>query len=213
MINKNGYAIIFYNGLILAGFVLFLIFYPSNLLKILSILTGVFLVFHFFFFRDPERNIPEGREVIISPADGKIIKISEVEENKYLHGKVLMVSIFMSIFNVHVNRIPVSGKVEYLEHKAGKFKAAFKDKSSELNEQSLIGIKTSQTKILFKQIAGLIARRIVNNLKIGDEVKCGERFGMIKYGSRLDVFLPLSTKINVRINERVKAGETIIGEL
>ena len=213
MINKNGYTIILVNGLILVGFLLLLIFYPLNLLKILSILTAVFFVFHFFFFRDPERNIPEGKKVIISPADGKIIKISEVEENKYLHGKVLMVSIFMSIFNVHVNRIPVSGKVEYLEHKAGKFKAAFNDKSSELNEQSLIGIKTSQTKILFKQIAGLIARRIVNNLKIGDEVQCGERFGMIKYGSRLDVFLPLSTKINVRINERVKAGETIIGEL
>ena len=213
MINKNGYTIILYNGLILAGFVSLLIFYPSNLLKILSILTAVFFVFHFFFFRDPKRSIPEGKKVIISPADGKIIKISEVEENKYIHGKALMVSIFMSIFNVHVNRIPVSGKVEYLEHKAGKFKAAFKDKSSELNEQSLIGIKTSQTKILFKQIAGFIARRIVNNLKIEDEVKYGERFGMIKYGSRLDVFLPLSTKINVRINEKVRAGETIIGEL
>ncbi len=213
MINKNGYAIILYNGLLLAGFVLLLIFYPSNLLKILLVIASVFFVFHFFFFRDPERKIPERIKVIISPADGKIIKISEVEENKYLHGKALMVSIFMSIFNVHVNRIPVSGKVEYLEHKAGKFKAAFKDKSSQLNEQSLIGIKIDQTKILFIQIAGFIARRIVNNLKIGDEVKCGERFGMIKYGSRLDVFLPVSTKIKVRINEKVKAGETIIGEL
>jgi phosphatidylserine decarboxylase len=213
MINKNGYTIILYNGLLLAGFVLLLIFYPSNLLKILLAIASVFFVFHFFFFRDPERKIPERKKVVISPADGKIIKISEVEENNYLHGKALMVSIFMSIFNVHVNRIPVSGKVEYLEHKAGKFKAAYKDKSSELNEQSLIGIKTSQDKIFFKQIAGFIARRIVNNLKIGDEVQCGERFGMIKYGSRLDVFLPLSTKINVQINERVKAGETIIGEL
>ncbi len=122
MINKNGYTIILYNGLLLAGFVLLLIFYTSNLSKILLAITSVFFVFHFFFFRDPERKVPERKKVVISPADGKIIKISEVEENRYLHGKALMVSIFMSIFNVHVNRIPVSGKVEYLEHKAGKFK-------------------------------------------------------------------------------------------
>ena len=212
MITKYGY-IILYNGILLAGLILLLNFYPSNFLTILSILTGVLFLFHFFFFRDPNRNVPGGKEVIISPADGKIIKISEVEENEYIHGKAIMVSIFMSIFNVHVNRIPISGKVEFLEHKAGEYKAAFTDSSSELNEQSLIGIKTLQTKILFKQIAGIIARRIINNLKIGDEVKSGERFGMIKYGSRLDLFIPLSSKINVRINEKVKAGETIIGEL
>ena len=213
MITKYGYIIILYNGILLAGLILLLNFYPSNFLTILSILTGVLFLFHFFFFRDPNRNVPGGKEVIISPADGKIIKISEVEENEYIHGKAIMVSIFMSIFNVHVNRIPISGKVEFLEHKAGEYKAAFTDSSSELNEQSLIGIKTLQTKILFKQIAGIIARRIINNLKIGDEVKSGERFGMIKYGSRLDLFIPLSSKINVRINEKVKAGETIIGEL
>lgn len=213
MITKYGYNIILYNGIFLAGLILLLNFYPSNFLTILSILTGVLFLFHFFFFRDPNRNVPEGKEVIISPADGKIIKISEVEENKYIHGKAIMVSIFMSIFNVHVNRIPISGKVEFLEHKAGEYKAAFTDSSSELNEQSLIGIKTLQTKILFKQIAGIIARRIINNLKTGDEVKSGERFGMIKYGSRLDLFLPLSSKINVRINEKVKAGETIISKL
>lgn len=213
MITKYGYNTILYNGILLAGLILLLNFYPSNFLTILSILTGVLFLFHFFFFRDPNRNVPEGKEVIISPADGKIIKISEVEENKYIHGKAIMISIFMSIFNVHVNRIPISGKVEFLEHKAGEYKAAFTDSSSELNEQSLIGIKTLQNKILFKQIAGIIARRIINNLKTGDEVKSGERFGMIKYGSRLDIFLPLSSKINVRINEKVKAGETIIGEL
>jgi len=213
MITKYGYKIIIYNGILLAVFVLLYIFYPSNFLIVLSILTGIFFLFHFFFFRDPERNIPEGKEIIISPADGKIIKICEIEENKYIQGKAIMVSIFMSIFNVHVNRIPISGTVELLEHKAGKFKVAYKDDASVLNEQCIIRIKSIHTKVLFKQIAGIVARRIINQLKVGEKVKIGERFGMIKYGSRLDVFLPKSSTINVQINDRVKAGETIIAKL
>jgi len=213
MITKYGYNIIIYNGILLALLVLLLTFYTSNFLLFFSVLTGIFFLFHFFFFRDPDRNVPEGKEIIISPADGKIIKICEIEENKYIHGKTKMVSIFMSIFNVHVNRIPLSGTVEFLEHKAGKFEIAYKDSSSDLNEQSIIGIKSIHNKILFKQIAGIVARRIINQLKMGDKVKIGERFGMIKYGSRLDVFLPVSSKINVRINDKVKAGETIIAKL
>jgi len=213
MITKYGYNIIIYNGILLALLVLLLTFYPSNFLLFFSVLTGIFFLFHFFFFRDPDRNVPEGKEIIISPADGKIIKICEIEENKYIHSKTKMVSIFMSIFNVHVNRIPLSGTVEFLEHKVGKFEIAYKDSSSDLNEQSIIGIKSIHNKILFKQIAGIVARRIINQLKMGDKVKIGERFGMIKYGSRLDVFLPVSSTINVRINDKVKAGKTIIAKL
>ena len=213
MITKYGYKIIIYNGFLLAVLLSLFTFNPSNLLILLSILTGIFFLFHFFFFRDPQRNVPEGKDIVISPADGKIIKICEIEENKYIQGKAKMVSIFMSIFNVHVNRIPISGTVEFLEHKAGKFKIAYKDSSSDLNEQSIIGIKSSHTKILFKQIAGIVARRIINQLKVGENVKIGERFGMIKYGSRLDVVLPISATINIRINDKVKAGETIIAKI
>ncbi len=212
MINKNGYNIIFYNGLLTVILVLLLLFFPSNYLMIFTIFCGVLFIFHFFFFRDPDRITPDQQGVIISPADGKIIKIQEVEEDQYLKSKAIEISIFMSVFNVHVNRIPVSGEVEILEHKAGKFKAAFEDKASELNEQTQIVIKSAQARILFKQIAGFIARRVVTDLKIGDEVRAGERFGMIKYGSRLDVFLPLNAKINVRLKDKVKAGETILGE-
>jgi len=211
MICKNGYNIILYNGILLAGLVCVLFFYPSALVEILTILAGAAFLFHFFFFRDPDRNIPEGEKIVISPADGKVIKITKIEENNYLHAESIMVSIFMSVFNVHVNRIPISGKVEYLEHKAGQYKAAFEDSASDLNEQSLIGIKTPYSKILVKQVAGVLARRIVNILKKGDDVKSGERFGMIKYGSRLDIFLPLSSEIDVKINDKVKAGETILG--
>jgi phosphatidylserine decarboxylase len=213
MINKNGYKIIVYNGLLLFGLLILLNFYTSLFLKIITILTSVLLFFHFRFFRDPEREIPQNENLILSPADGSIIKIAEVEENHYLHTKTIMVSIFMSIFDVHVNRVPISGEIEYLNYKSGKFTPAFKDKSSELNEQLIIGIKSPQGKILIKQIAGIIARRIVNNLNKRDMVKMGERFGMIKYCSRVDVFLPSFSKLNVQLNQKMKAGETIIGQL
>jgi phosphatidylserine decarboxylase len=213
MINSSGYRIIVYNGISFLILIVISCFYTSLFLQIIILLTVFLFIFNLFFFRDPERNVTAGNDVIISPADGKIIDIRVVNENKYIHARVNMISIFMSIFNVHVNRIPVNGSIEYLEHQDGIYKAAFRDKSSEMNEQSITGIRTTQTKILVKQIAGFIARRIVNNLKVGDKVKSGERFGMIKYGSRLDVFIPLSSEINVHLNEKVKAGETILAKL
>ncbi|MFC2089075.1 phosphatidylserine decarboxylase family protein [Calditrichota bacterium] len=213
MINKSGYKIIMTNGIIFVCLLTLLHFYDSEVLEIITFLTCILFIFNFFFFRDPEREIPQYESLIVSPADGKVIKIKEVAENHYLHNKAIMVSIFMSIFNVHVNRIPISGEIEYLNYKSGKFIPAFKDKSSDLNERMMVGIKSPQGKILLKQIAGIIARRIVCNLKKADKVEVGAGFGMIMYGSRVDIIVPLSSKINVQLNQKVIAGETIIGEL
>jgi phosphatidylserine decarboxylase len=213
MINKSGYKIIIVNGSLFICLLTLLHFNDSILLEIITFLTCILFIFHFLFFRDPEREIPQYEDLIVSPADGKVIKITEVEENQYLHSRAILVSIFMSVFDVHVNRVPVSGEIEYLNYRSGKFKPAYKENSSELNEQLVTGIKSLRGKILIKQIAGIIARRIVCSLKKGDMVRTGERFGMIKYGSRVDLLIPMASKIYVKLHERVIAGETIIGEL
>jgi phosphatidylserine decarboxylase len=175
------------------------------------IFTGIF-IFHFFFFRDPERQTPQGENLIISPADGTVINIDEVEENEYFRERVQRVSIFMSVFNVHVNRIPCDGEIEYLDYAKGRFKAAFADDAPEVNERTVIGINSKQGKLMFKQIAGLIARRIIYHVKKGDYVKKGKRFGLIKYGSRVDLYFPLSAKISVKLKDKVRSGTTVIGE-
>ena len=212
MINKSGYKIIFINGVILIVLILFLTVYYSYFLLIITLLTGCVFIFQFFFFRDPERKTLKSKNLICSPADGKVIKITQVKDDIFLHKNGLLISIFMSVFNIHVNRIPFSGKVDYLHYKPGKYIAAFVDKSSEINEQMVIGIQTQQGKILIKQIAGIIARRIDCYLKKGDIVNIGDRFGMIKYGSRVDIIIPSSSKVHVKKNQKVIAGETIIGE-
>ncbi len=212
MITKDGYKIIFYTGLLEVILLTASYFVPSLFLWIVTGIIGVLFIFHFFFFRDPEREMPAGDTLIISPADGTIIKIDEIEEPLYLKEKVQRVAIFMSVFNAHINRNPVDGTVEFLEHKNGQFLAAFADKALDVNERTEIGVNTKFGKIFFVQIAGLIARRIVCRLQPGESIQKGERFGMIKYSSRVDVFLPLSAKIKVSLKDKVKAGETIIGE-
>jgi len=212
MINKSGYKIIFTNGILLITLILFLTVYYSFFLLIITFLTSFIFIFHFFFFRDPERKTLSNKNLIYSPADGKVIKIAQVKDDIFLNNNGLLISIFMSVFNVHVNRIPCIGKVDYLQYIPGKYKAAFVDESSEMNEQMVIGIQTQQGKILMKQIAGIIARRIDCFLKKGDIVNTGERFGMIKYGSRVDLIIPSSSKLHVKMNQKVIAGETIIGE-
>jgi phosphatidylserine decarboxylase len=212
MISPHSYKIV---GITTLGFIFLVIinfFISSKVLIILTVITGFVFLFNFFFFRDPQRNIPAGDHIILSPADGKIIKIAEIDEPLYFKEKTQMISIFMSVFNVHVNRIPLSGKIEYLDYQVGKFLAAFDHKASEDNEQSIIGISDGRQKILFKQIAGVIARRIVYNIKMGQEVKQGDRFGLIHYGSRLDIFVPLNVDIRVKLDDKVTSGETIIGE-
>ena len=174
------------------------------------------LVFSFYFFRNPDRVTPVGENLIISPADGIVSNIKEMIPPKALglgHEKLIRISIFMSVFSVHVNRAPVSGEVTHLEYVPGKF-VSVADKDSEENEHQLIGMTASNgEKIGFVQIAGLIARRIYCPLKIGDKLSAGQVFGMIRFGSRLDVFLPAGTVPKVLLGQVAVAGETVLAEM
>ncbi|MBI5188417.1 MAG: phosphatidylserine decarboxylase family protein [Nitrospirae bacterium] len=168
-------------------------------------------IFMAFFFRDPERKIPEGEGLFVSPADGKVILIKDVYEEDYLEADILEISIFMSPVNVHVNRAPCDGIVESVVHASGKFLLAFKHEASLQNENITMLLNTKYGKILVRQVAGFLARRAVCNAKPGDTLKKGQRYGIIKFGSRLDVYLPKDTKIMVKLGDKVKAGETVIG--
>jgi phosphatidylserine decarboxylase len=180
---------------------------------ILISLSILLFIFTLNFFRDPDRITPKGDNLVISPADGTVIKIENVVEEKYIKGEATLVCIFMSPVNVHVNRNPISGKVGYYEYVKGEFFAAFEDKASLKNEQTHIGIENSHGKVFFKQIAGFIARRIVANVTVGDTLEAGKRFGMIKFGSRVDIYLPKSAAIKVSLKQKTVAGETIVGEM
>ncbi|MEP7346204.1 MAG: phosphatidylserine decarboxylase family protein [Gemmatimonadaceae bacterium] len=166
-----------------------------------------------YFFRDPERTGERGDELVIAPADGKIVMITEVEEPAFLHGRAIRISIFMNIFNVHVNRYPVAGVVRFVHYNPGKFLNAATEKSSLENEQSSVGIETKGRRILVRQIAGLIARRIVTYSREGEEVEQGERMGIIRFGSRVDVFIPTNSEILVRVGQKPSAGTTVLARL
>ncbi len=185
------------------------------------ILVGVALLvvaFTLFFFRDPERTIPvqgtEGR-VLLAPADGKVVVVREVEfEPLYLKGPARQVSIFLSPLNVHVNRVPTNGIVEYDNYVSGDYLVAWHPKASEQNERSQLGIRhPSGIPVLFKQIAGAVARRVVYHIGVGDTVRAGERFGIVKFGSRMDILVPMSVEITVTEGDRVRGGETVIANL
>lgn len=165
------------------------------------------------FFRDPERAVPGGDALVTSPADGKVVAVTDViREDRHLKRACRRVSIFMSPVNVHVNRMPVDGTVVHVEHSSGRFHAAFLDKASEFNEQNAVVVEDPRgERILFIQIAGQLARRIVCNVAVGDRVRRGDRYGMIMFGSRLDLYLPEMVNVHVAIGDRVTAGETIIG--
>lgn len=180
--------------------------------KFLALLGILLTLFMAYFFRNPKRNIPALQNAILSPADGKVIYVGECQEKRYLQEKALKISIFMSIFDVHINRSPISGKVLKTVYNPGEFFVAHLEKSSLLNEQNAIIVLTEDRfKILVVQIAGLVARRIVCYPKIGDFLKRGEIFGLIRFGSRVDLYLPLGVKINVQVGRKVKGGESIIG--
>tara|TARA_R110002050_G_scaffold78284_7_gene167150 strand:- start:9446 stop:10069 length:624 start_codon:yes stop_codon:yes gene_type:complete len=167
-----------------------------------------------YFFRDPERVTPEGDNFIISPADGVVVLIKEYEEGIYLKEKATQVSIFLSPLDVHVNRNPISGKLEYLKYHPGKYLMAWNEHASELNERADFGVlHASGTKLFFKQITGFLARRIVYHIKEGDDLTVGERFGMMKFGSRMDIIVPENVRIDVKVGDRTVAGESIIGEI
>ena len=179
--------------------------------KWMVIVPFVITVFMVYFFRDPEREIPEGEGLFVSPADGKIILIKDVFEKEHLKADVKEISIFMSPFNVHVNRTPCDGKIKNIQHNKGKFMAAYKDQASFKNENIEMTLETKYGDILVRQVAGYVARRAVCRANTGDSLKRGERYGIIKFSSRLDVYLPKNTEIKVKLGDRVKAGETVIG--
>ncbi len=174
----------------------------------LSVIISAFMV---FFFRKPERKIKEDPHKILVSADGKVVAIEEVIEDEYFKDKRLQVSVFMTIFDVHRNTYPLSGTVKYIKHQPGKFFNASLPKSSIYNERTTVVIETEQgLEIIVRQIAGLIARRIVNNAKVGMKVKQGDELGFIKFGSRVDVFLPVGTKLNVNLLQTVRANRDIL---
>ncbi len=166
------------------------------------------------FFRDPARAGPRGERLVIAPADGRIVSVVETEEPSYLKARAARVSIFMSVFDVHVNRYPVSGTVVYRHYNAGRFLHAAAEKASLDNEQSSIGITGPHGPLLVRQIAGLIARRIVTDGQVGDSAQQGARLGLIRFGSRVDVYLPLASRprVVVRVGDRVAAGATVVAE-
>ena len=166
-----------------------------------------------YFFRDPERTGQRGPSLVVSPADGKLIMITEVDEPSFVQGRSTRLSIFMNVFNVHVNRYPVDGVVSHIHYNKGKFFNAAAEKSSLENEQMSVGIDTGRYRVLVRQIAGLIARRIVTYSKLGEKVKQGDRMGIIRFGSRVDVFLPPGSAIRAKLGEATTAGVTILGEL
>jgi phosphatidylserine decarboxylase len=212
LIATDGVRVIVITALIFGTFVLVSCLFPVTVLKIVTIIIGIIFLFNFYFFRDPERSIPAGEDLILSPADGTVVDINEVEESYYFNAKVKKVSIFLSVFDVHVNRIPVTGKIELVRYIKGKFRLAFVDKASEENEQSIIGIRHRKGKILFKQIAGIIARRIIYHIEEEDSVTAGDRFGLIRYGSRVDIFFPDNVELKINLKDKVFGGETVIGE-
>lgn len=172
---------------------------------------------HCGFFRDPLRIIPETAlsdySIIIAPADGKVVEIVEIEEHEFFKGKARQISIFLSPLDVHVNRSPVSGNVAFYRYMQGDYMVAWHPKASELNEQSRIGVETGFGKVLFKQITGVLARRIVCTVKQGDTLKTGEQIGMMKFGSRMDIIVPLDAEVLVQKDQRTRGGETVLANL
>ena len=214
MITKYGYDVFFTVAAVCVVIILLAILFiePKSYRYSLIVVSLAVLGFAAGFFRDPERITPKGENLIIAPADGKVIVVKKILDNEFFHSDVWQISIFMSPFNVHVNRNPISGVVKHTRYVKGEYFAAFEDKASEKNEQMIVGLESANRKVMFKQIAGFVARRIVCPLKSGDTVIAGERFGMIKFGSRVDVLLPLSVELRIKTGDVTIAGETILGE-
>jgi phosphatidylserine decarboxylase len=216
-IHKEGYATILIAFLILSIAVVLLYFFFSGYEWIKYILYGGFALLFLliiYFFRSPRRDMTLSHEFILSPADGKVVVIEEVMENEYFHDKRIQVSIFMSPLNVHCNRYPCSGTVRYYKYHPGSYLVAWHPKSSEENERTTVVIENHRkTFILVRQIAGAVARRIICNAIEGNIVKQGQELGFIKFGSRVDLLLPLNAKIKTKLGDTVRAGKTVIAEL
>ena len=215
MIHREGYKLIagFFFLLALINTIVLYFGPPAWLMYALLILSLGFWFLIIQFFRNPKRNTPKNPNHIIAPADGKVVVIEEVEEPEYFKGKRKQVSIFMSPLNVHINRFPIGGTVKYVKYHPGLYLVAWHPKSSTENERTTVVVKTDNNQeVLFRQIAGAVARRIVYYCKEGDRAEQGSEMGFIKFGSRVDVFLPLTAKVNSKINDVVRGGETVIAE-
>lgn len=176
-------------------------------------LCGVLTAFVVFFFRDPTRQAPELAGAVVSAADGRVVAIQPVDRDDYVDGPATRISVFLSVFNVHINRVPYAGEVDFVDRRSGRYKVAFAEAASEENEQSVIGIRGGGHKLVVKQIVGILARRIACYLVPGQQVRTGERFGLIRFGSRVDLILPAAAQIHVAVGDRVRAGETVMGVL
>ncbi len=215
-IHKEGYASIIISIIVVAVINLLTLFLIAPRYPILGWLiffaTIGLLIFIFSFFRIPKREHAEGEDLIVAPCDGTVVVIEEVEADEYFSDKRLQLSIFMSPLNVHVNRNPVAGEVLYSQYHKGKFLVAWHPKSSTDNERHSVVYRQHGKEMLVKQIAGALAKRIVNYLKPGDQVQQGAEMGFIKFGSRVDLLLPLDATIDVKINQKVKGGVTVLGK-
>jgi len=181
---------------------------------VLVILPAIIFLFTLYFFRDPFRKIPDGANLILSPADGTVIEITDVNEDTFIKGPSIKVAIFLSVFNVHINRAPCDGKVTLLDYRKGQFLVASEPEASRQNERNSIGLTADHSlKILVRQIAGIIAQRIVCGVEMNQSVKKGQRIGMIKFGSRTEVYIPKNKleRIEVKVNDKVKGAETVLG--
>lgn len=178
-----------------------------------SIVPGTLLAFVTFFFRNPNRKIPGDNMLVLSPADGKVMSVCEVYDDQFLNEVGNKVTIFLSVFDVHVNRSPISGEITFQQYTCGRFRPAYKDSAGYENERHSIGLENESMRILVTQIAGLIARRIVSWVTLGSSIEKGQRYGMIKFGSCTEVIMPKSVEVLVKKGDRVKGGETVIGRL
>ena len=216
MFHKEGHKIILITLFIVIGSFFLIDNFVALpwLQKVLYGLLLVFLVLILQFFRNPKRNTQPNSKQVVSPVDGKVVVIEEVEEGEYFKGKRLQVSVFMSPLNVHVTRYPIGGKVVYSKYHPGKYLVAWHPKSSTENERTSVVVENEiYGKVLFRQVAGALAKRIVNYAKEETTVKQGTDQGFIKFGSRVDLYLPLDTHIKVKLNQKVRGGESVIAEM
>ena len=214
MFHKEGFSLIILFFILVAADVVMLevlLDNSSSLKSILQIFSLIIFVFILWFFRNPKRNIIRNPELILSPADGKVISIKEVDELEYFKDKKLQISIFLSPLDIHVNRYPVSGEILYSKYHKGNYLVAWHPKSSEKNERTTIVIKNKKFgEVMYRQIAGAVARRIVNYAKVNSNVEQGDDSGFIKFGSRVDLFLPKDSNLKIKVGDKVKGGLTII---
>ncbi|MCK4401328.1 phosphatidylserine decarboxylase family protein [bacterium] len=201
------------DGLPIIVFFVLLTMLSAFLHIFVSVIFLILLSFCVFFFRDPEREITKGENIVLAPADGKVVAIEQIQDSKISDEPVRRISIFLSVFDAHINRAPIDGQVIYLEYSKGRFLDARNPKASEVNENNFMVFSHKGTKIAIRQIAGKIARRVVCKCNKGDNLKIGERIGMIRFGSRTDLFLPMNAEISAKVGDMVKAGITIMGKL